>query len=88
MYILQFINTYTQEILRIASYDDPIQINRMIEGFKEASKIDSPAYIIDNQRRTLNAEYVFHNVITEGNDTIYKVFFIVSLAEMQAKIVD
>jgi hypothetical protein len=88
MYILQFINTYTQEILREASYDNFNQITHMIEGFEKASKIDSPAYIIDNQYRTLNAEYMFHKVITEGSNTIYKVYFIVSLAEFQAKIKD
>ncbi|MFE1246065.1 hypothetical protein ACFW35_18300 [Fictibacillus sp. NPDC058756] len=88
MYKLQFVNTFNQEVLREATYDTTIEINNMIIGFEKASEIDEPTMIICNNRKTWNAEYLFHKVVTEGNDTVYKVFFIVSLSEVQARIQD
>lgn len=88
LYKLQFINTFNQEVLREATYDNTLTINRMLMGFEKASEIDEPTLIFCNKRKTWNAEYLFHKVVTEGNITVYKVFFIVSLSEVQAKIRD
>jgi hypothetical protein len=88
LYKLQFINTYSQEVLREATYETNVEINRMLIGFEKASEIDEPTLIFCNNRKTWNAEYLFHKVVNEENEIIYKVFFIVSLSEVQAKIRD
>jgi hypothetical protein len=88
MYKIQFINTFNQEILREATYENDSKINGMLMSFEKASEIDEPTMIICNNRKTWNAEYLFHKVIIEGNQTVYKVFFIVSLSPVQAKIRD
>lgn len=88
LYKIQFINTFNQEVLREATYNSKTMINTLIMGFENACKIDEPTLIICNNRKTWNAEYLFYKVITEGNETIYQVFFIVSLSPVQAKIKD
>jgi hypothetical protein len=88
LYKLQFINTYSQEVLREAAYENDAEINHILTSFEKASEIDEPTLIICSNRKTWKAEYLFHKVITIGNEITYMVFFIVSLSEVQAKIRD
>lgn len=58
-------------MLRETTYESNVEINHMLLGFEKASEIDEPTLIFCNNRKTWNAEYLFHKVITEGNETIY-----------------
>lgn len=85
---LQFVNAYSQEILREATYDSVDDINNVIKAFEESTTIDVPTDIFDNQQRTLTAKYLSHNKFTEENTMIYKLklYFKTRIAEKQVPI--
>lgn len=83
MYKIQFLNAYTQEILREESYEKPDHIESMIEGLKNAA---GEIYLFDDKKRTLVANYVSDKIVITDFNIIYKVYFKVKLSPIQAKI--
>ncbi|MGF6950094.1 hypothetical protein QF028_002599 [Neobacillus sp. B4I6] len=86
MYKLQFCNAFTQELLREATYGKVDVIQSLIESAQKNVGSGLDSFIIDNELRTLRAEYVTHSMIHQGNETVYKLFFKVKLSEVQARI--
>jgi hypothetical protein len=57
MYVLQFCNTFTQEVLRQETYEKPNEIENIIEGFDSGNYFNT--YLLDDQLRILRADYVY-----------------------------
>lgn len=84
MYVLQFCNTFTQEILRQETYEKPNEIEGIIEGFSSGNYFNT--YLLDDQLRILRADYVTYKVYPVENDMLYKLFFRILSVESQLKI--
>jgi len=83
IYKIQFINEYTQEVIRAATFDSPETILHMIKGFEKTINIDEDSYIFDSNQRAYIAEYLTHNKITEDNTITYNLFFKTRLSDIQ-----
>ncbi|MGM0835419.1 MAG: hypothetical protein ACQEV7_04635 [Bacillota bacterium] len=83
MYKIQLINTYNQEILREAVKSE-VEIERTVKDFQECSDNGGHTVIFCNNRKTWNAEFLFHHIVYEKRQTVYKLFFLVNLAHVQA----
>ncbi|RFU70360.1 hypothetical protein D0469_07095 [Peribacillus saganii] len=88
MYKVQFVNAYTQDILREEEYKEIMLILEMVSSFEQNKdkneKLNNPSYIFDHQRRTWEAFYLSHVVVEEEKCRIYKLFFKVKMSEIQA----
>ena len=83
---LEFVNAYTQEVLRENFYEDASQIQDIIKTFEGTVDIDEDTYIFDFQQRALVAEYQNHSAMGQGNTLTYKLFFKVRLSGYQYQI--
>lgn len=63
MYILQFINDYTQEILREENYEKLDLINELIDSCKESNITNEELIFFDDKRRKLIASFVSHHML-------------------------
>jgi hypothetical protein len=79
LYILQFCNTFTQEIIREETYEKPDIVGDILESRKNGSSVYT--FLIDKQMRILKADFVTYKVYPDGNDMIYKLFFRVQQVE-------
>ncbi|WP_042456680.1 hypothetical protein [Neobacillus dielmonensis] len=79
-HIIQFCNTYTQEILREESYENFKRIEEIITGLSNAV---GEIYILDSSMRMHVAAYVTDKIIVTDREFIYKVFFKTKLCELQ-----
>ena len=81
MYILQFCNAYTQEVLREVEYENIETVYSILNSFQ--GKNNQFCYLLDSRQRLFKADYVSKIIIYQGNDTVYRVFFKVKLNEEQ-----
>lgn len=86
MIILQIVNVLSQEIVREEMYEKPDIIQTIIRSGEEQSKSKAQTFIFDENKRTLDAEYITHTIIEEGTDTFYRLFYKLKMAEVQAVI--
>ncbi|UQZ76189.1 hypothetical protein C2I17_17395 [Niallia circulans] len=86
MFILQFVDAYTQEIIREETYDKEDFIFEMIDSFHETCVKENDIILFDNKQRILDAKFISHKMIREADRKIYKLFFVVILSEIQAPI--
>lgn len=86
LFKVEFVNAQTQEILREVPYKDENSILEMINMFNSKSENKNDTYLIDNQFRSLDAEYVTYSTYQEIDLTVYKLFFKVQLSENQFKV--
>lgn len=85
MYKLQFVNAYSQEILREVDYDSTDHIKSIIDSMeKRDSKLGM--FLLDSKMRTLKAEYVSFSKIHKSKSTTYKLYFKVKLNDIQAMV--
>jgi len=61
-------------------------IHSLIDSAEKNVGSGLDSFIIDNDLRTLRAEYVTYSMIHGSKETIYKIFFKLKLSEIQAKI--
>lgn len=85
---VQFLNVYTQEILR-----DELMKKEVAESFIETMvhpqsvKLrDETTFILDSQMRIYQAKYIAHTVSIEDGVKVYRVLFQVKLHEQQIPI--
>lgn len=81
LYTLQICNTFSQDILHQETYDNSAPIESLIEMVKHWQE----CYIYDDKKRTLKGSYLYHSIIIDEVNTIYKVFFDVGLERPMAK---
>ncbi len=81
MYILQFCNADTKEVLRRLRYQTPEQIEWEVKNFSNPFTFD--IYIADSQFRLYSAKYVNHKVYEKGASIVYSVYFKVQLSDKQ-----
>lgn len=86
MFIMQFVNAFTQDVLREVEFSKSDFILENIRLLEENRKNDLPLFLIDRSKRTLDGKFVSYKVIEDGNDTIYKLFMNVKLSKVQAKV--
>lgn len=87
-YKIQFINAYTQELLReqiMETEHAEILIKSLVTP-KHPKLKDEPAYILDSQYRLLKADFVTHTSFIEDGINVYRLFFKVKLNEKQIPI--
>lgn len=78
MYILQICNTISQEILVEQKFENPYNIESLIDSFNDWREW----FISDNGKRKLKGSYVNHSIIKDGDNTIYKVSFNVKFSKL------
>ena len=83
MYKMQIRNALTHEILREKTYKKPDLILSLIES---AEKGQECFLLFDEGRRTFKGDYVTHSIFTEKDYIVYKVDFLLTLSELQARI--
>lgn len=88
MFKLQFINTYTQEILREIDYDRQDKIFEVINDMEKTREQGLDCFLLDSQKRTLQCEFVYYSKVEEDEIIIYKLFFKTRLATVQAKVAE
>ena len=86
MYKLQFVNALTQDLLREEVYKDSKMIFKVLKTVEDSRKNGMQSFMFDSQRRTQDIEYVSHTVLTDDRHTIYRLYFKVKLAKVQARI--
>lgn len=86
MYKLQFVNTYTQEILREIDYERQDKIFEVINDMEKIKEQGLECFLLDSQQRTLACEFVYYSKHEEDGITYYKMFYKTRLAPVQAKI--
>ncbi|MEH7380290.1 hypothetical protein V7138_07400 [Bacillus sp. JJ1533] len=72
MYKLQFVNAFTQEIIREVEYHDRTYINKFL-GILESA--DEDLIIFDNKMNYYTARYLSHAIVHDGYTMIYRVLF-------------
>ncbi|MGG1679914.1 hypothetical protein ACIFOT_29980 [Neobacillus sp. NRS-1170] len=77
MYILQFCNAYTQEVLREVEYKSIEKVYSILNCFQDEH--NQFCYLLDSRQRLLKANFVSNIVIYQGKDTVYRIFFKVKL---------
>jgi hypothetical protein len=82
---MQLCNAYTQEVVREERYDNPDVINSLIKSAEKSVSQGLESFIIDDQKRTLKAEYITHSIIKGTKETLYKIFFKVKVNEVQER---
>lgn len=86
MYMMELVNVLSQEVLRRESYSKPDIIKTIIKSGEDQLNNKVKSYIIDENRKTLEAEYVTHSEKQEGENTVYRLFYKVKLSPVQAVI--
>ncbi|MEH7441119.1 hypothetical protein V7201_02180 [Bacillus sp. JJ1122] len=86
MFRVEFVNVFTQEILREVPYQDEKAILEIIDMLSSKPENSNDTYLIDSQFRSLDAEYVSHSKLEDDGVTVYKLFFKVQLSEKQLKL--
>lgn len=81
LYILQFCNAYTQEVLREVEYKNIERVYSFLNPFQDGT--NQFCYLLDSRQRLLQADFVSKTVIYQGNDTVYRIFFKVKLNDIQ-----
>lgn len=85
---VQFVNAYTQDILREDEYESLEKIENMITDFERVNQQGLEIFILDNRQRTLESKYVSHSILKVGRSKVHRMFFTTKLAPIQAKIRD
>lgn len=84
--MMELVNVLSQEVLRSESYSKTDIIKSIIKSGEDQLNNKVKSYIIDANRKTLEAEYVTHSVIQDGENTVYRLFYKVKLSPVQAVI--
>ncbi len=79
---MQIRNALTHEILREKTYKKPDLILSLIESAEKGQE----CFLFDEERRTFKGDYVTHSIFTEEDYMVYKVDFLLTLSELQARI--
>lgn len=81
MYKLYIINAQTQEIIREKSYKK----SELILGLLDSARKGQVCFLFDEDCRTYTGDYVKHSISTDGDSTVYKMYFNLKLSEIQAR---
>lgn len=84
VYVMQLVNAYTQDVIRQTEYDNPEVILSILENENNPNRKGIETFIFDSQKRTLTATYVTHTVTNDGDNIIYRLFYKVKMADVQA----
>jgi hypothetical protein len=86
MYKLEFVNALNQDLLREQLYKEPEHIVSMIASLEKNREDGLDLFLMDHRKRTLEGRFVSHKVIEEEGLVVYRCYFKVKLAKMQAKV--
>jgi hypothetical protein len=81
MYKLQFCNADTQEVLRETQCDHPDHIFGLVKLAEKSLEFD--AFVLDGQQRLYDADYNSYSIIYDEDDTVFRVFFKVTLNDKE-----
>jgi hypothetical protein len=73
--ILQFCNTYTQEVIREERYKMPGRVMSIINDCNYSQEHGTDFFVMGSDGRLWKADYVTHSVHKEAGTNTYRLFF-------------
>jgi adenylate kinase family enzyme len=80
---IQFVNAFTQEIIREEEIKDNTLINNFITSFEETKKRNQEVIIFDHGMTAYQAMYLSHSLVKKEQRKVYRVFFRTKVSSIQ-----